>query len=153
MSLPGINESHPDQLNGLHYEVGMIVKLAEARYARTKIVEFAPRYVLQNSLNHEILIHQFETQTPESNNLFRLAGGQSDVFHSRISDPKKRPRNCALSFRRIGDEALNVYNWSGYVDIDAVGDQTVSILDRVTLQSFIALILVRLEGNSTKKNR
>eukprot|EP00456_Euglypha_rotunda_P045297 TRINITY_DN35856_c0_g1_i4.p1 TRINITY_DN35856_c0_g1~~TRINITY_DN35856_c0_g1_i4.p1 ORF type:complete len:169 (-),score=21.91 TRINITY_DN35856_c0_g1_i4:16-498(-) len=93
------------------YELGVDIKQAPTPFQRTKIVCFAPRFILKNQLKYNVVIQQRGVHNhcslpdePPAPPLIYLERGQTMTFHPyRI--PGTNEVSHALSFRRVPDES------------------------------------------------
>jgi hypothetical protein len=133
--------SIPARGTDLNFDIGVRVETAPLTFYRTKIVTFVPRFVLLNSQSCPIEVKQCGTTT-----IFFIEPGKTLVFNSSLVDGLQ-PAPLALSFRRVGSE-FSQWTWSGYFDIQQVGDTTINCPNLVVPEIKFARIAVRNEGAS-----
>ncbi len=88
-----------------------------SKYFRTKVVTFAPRYVLVNHTGHVLYYRQEHTE-----HVYSLAPYEQLPFHPLTT---AQGSSCKLSVTPRPDEWL----WSGYFAVDKLGELSVNIRD------------------------
>ncbi|EGG20963.1 vacuolar protein sorting-associated protein 13 family protein [Cavenderia fasciculata] len=108
------------------YEISCAVDFcSNTRFGLSKVVNFAPRYVIQNRLNSTVSIGQYihsnsngKGSTPEIREILHLKPNDYAPFHWAVNTENK-----AISIKVDGQD----YWWSGAFEIDTSGDFVVRI--------------------------
>ena len=107
------------------YNVGISVEQAPSKYSRTKMIVFTPRFVIKNTLAHQIHLYEQHPKTKKllTSNFVAVMPGESKAYHQTLHG-KVSDHTFHLSFRRIPlpsqDPGLLEFNSSGFFDVNAV---------------------------------
>ena len=102
---------------GNAYDVAVSIQQGEGAYRRTKMVVLAPRLVIVNSLPHDCLLRQHQTEK-----VVRIAAGQQHFW--QWPDPSQKR---FLSLNRTGSPEVEGWEWSGLFHPQRVGSTNLTV--------------------------
>eukprot|EP01117_Protostelium_nocturnum_P004842 TRINITY_DN1754_c1_g1_i2.p1 TRINITY_DN1754_c1_g1~~TRINITY_DN1754_c1_g1_i2.p1 ORF type:complete len:3345 (-),score=1219.39 TRINITY_DN1754_c1_g1_i2:51-8879(-) len=106
------SESSPSK----RFELGASLYLADGKYSRTKIVEFVPRFLIENNTSHTVEFKQEGTENEER----KLSPGENIAFHSWRTGGNLKPHlSIKVNHANLG--------WSNGFSIEELGTFSVKL--------------------------
>ena len=102
---------------GEAYDVAVSIQQGEGAFRRTKMVVLAPRLVIVNSLPHDCLLRQHQTDR-----VVRIAAGAQHFW--QWPDPSQKR---FLSLNRTGSVDVEGWEWSGLFHPQRVGSTNITV--------------------------